>query len=177
MRAILSLSLAALNLAEREETIYGLNNVKPNGTGFWFCAWGILRRVSPPSGEFLFFAPPKKRNQKKGGPEGLPVDAGSLRFSPFRALAELAGFAAPAACKSSSNRAARSIPKWLRCSAAPDGRTFPWACGSRRRDNAVSRLQSVYALQCAPTRQPVELYTRLAQPSIAGKTGSSSRPV
>jgi hypothetical protein len=30
MRAILSLSFAALDLAEREETIYGLNSVKPN---------------------------------------------------------------------------------------------------------------------------------------------------
>jgi hypothetical protein len=47
------------------------------------------------SGEVLFFAPPKKSTQKKGGPEGLPANAGSLRFSPFRALAELAGFAAP----------------------------------------------------------------------------------
>jgi hypothetical protein len=49
-----------------------------------------------PSGEVLFFAPPKKSTQKKGGPGGLPADAGFLRFSPFRALAELAGFAAPA---------------------------------------------------------------------------------
>jgi hypothetical protein len=42
----------------------------------------------------LVFAPPKKSTQKKSGPEGLPAKAGSLRFSPFRALAELAGFAA-----------------------------------------------------------------------------------
>lgn len=34
MRAILSLSLAALNLAEREETIYGLNEVQPNNVRF-----------------------------------------------------------------------------------------------------------------------------------------------
>jgi len=30
------------------------------------------------------------------------------------------------ACKSSSNRAARSLPKWLRCSAAPTGIQFRW---------------------------------------------------
>ncbi len=47
------------------------------------------------SGEVLFFASPKKSTQKKGGPEDLPADAGFLRFSPFLALAELAGFAAP----------------------------------------------------------------------------------
>jgi len=51
-------------------------------------------RVSP-DGEILFFAPPKKSIQKKGGPGGLPANAGSLRFSPIWALAELAGFAAP----------------------------------------------------------------------------------
>jgi hypothetical protein len=33
MRAILSLSFAALDLAEREETIYGLNDVKPSIEG------------------------------------------------------------------------------------------------------------------------------------------------
>jgi len=32
---------------------------------------------------------------KKKAPGGLPADAGSLRFSPFWALAKLAGFAAP----------------------------------------------------------------------------------
>jgi len=90
-----------------------------------------------PDGELLFFAPPKKSIQKKGGPEGLPADAGSLRFSPVWALAELAGFAAPAACKSSSNRAARSIPNRLRCSAAPtgfrDGAPGPVALAEYRR--------------------------------------------
>ncbi|MDH3900138.1 MAG: hypothetical protein OEU51_03725, partial [Gammaproteobacteria bacterium] len=35
----------------------------------------------------LFFAPPKKSNQKKSGPEGLPANAGSLCFSACRALA------------------------------------------------------------------------------------------
>jgi hypothetical protein len=49
-----------------------------------------------PFGEILFFAPPKKSIQKKSGPGGLPANAGSLRFSPFWVLAELAGFAAPA---------------------------------------------------------------------------------
>jgi len=37
MRAILSLSLAALNLAEREETIYGLNTDE-KGAGYIFAA-------------------------------------------------------------------------------------------------------------------------------------------
>jgi hypothetical protein len=40
------------------------------------------------SGEVLIFAPPKKSTQKKGGPGGLPADAGFLRFSPVWALAE-----------------------------------------------------------------------------------------
>jgi hypothetical protein len=52
----------------------------------------------------LVFAPPKKSIQKKGGPGGLPVKpleltrplrSLALRFPLFRALAELAGFAAP----------------------------------------------------------------------------------
>jgi len=86
----------------------------------------LLSREHPasgfaPSGKILFFAPPKKSTQKKGGPEGLPADAGSLRFSPVWALTELAGFAAPATCKSSSNRATRFPPNRLRCSAAPTG--------------------------------------------------------
>ena len=43
-----------------------------------------------PVGEVLFFAPPKKSTQKKGVPDGLPADAGSLRFSRSPALAQLA---------------------------------------------------------------------------------------
>jgi hypothetical protein len=41
-------------------------------------------------GEVLFFAPPKKSTQKKGGPGGLPASAGTLRFSHQSALVELA---------------------------------------------------------------------------------------
>jgi hypothetical protein len=32
-----------------------------------------LARVSPLTGEVLFFAPPKKSTQKKGDPDGLPA--------------------------------------------------------------------------------------------------------
>jgi hypothetical protein len=72
-----------------------LHFVMHNRTGNWFFAGVWMAMGFRPSGELLFFAPPKKSSQKKGGPGGLPADAGSLRFSPFRALAELAGFAAP----------------------------------------------------------------------------------
>jgi hypothetical protein len=34
-------------------------------------------------GEVLFFASPKKSTQKKGEPDGLPANAGVLRFSKF----------------------------------------------------------------------------------------------
>jgi hypothetical protein len=45
--------------------------------------WGISRRVSPLSGELLFFAPPKKSSQKKGVPKACPltrVPCASRRF-------------------------------------------------------------------------------------------------
>ena len=79
-----------------------------------FALRAILRMSQFAPGELVLLAQEK-------GTRRLARYAGSLRFSPFRALAELAEFAAPSASKSSSNRAARSIPKWLRCSAAPDG--------------------------------------------------------
>ena len=55
-------------------------------------ACGSLAFVSPFLGEPLFFAPPKKSSQKKGGPTAPPAVAGILRFSGFRALAQLAAF-------------------------------------------------------------------------------------
>jgi hypothetical protein len=157
--------------------VVGLCSIDPTGWVPVFLPENHPARVSPFPGEVLFFALPKKSNQKKGGPGGLPAARVPCASRHFERSPNSQDLLRLPACKSNSNRAARSIPECLRCSAAPDGRTFLWACGSRRRDNAVSRLQSVYALQCAPTRQPVELYTRLAQPSIAGKTGSSSRSV
>ncbi len=98
----------------------------------------------------------------------MPADAGSLRFSPVWALAELAGFAAPAACKSSSNRAARSIPNRLRCSAAPtgfrDGAPGPVALaeyrsqtGQQERALFEARLDGIFDPVQAPScaRRPV----------------------
>ena len=71
---------------------------------------------APAGAEALFFAPPKKSTQKKGGPKAQPAGAGSLRFSRKPAHAQLA-----ISLRSKAQTSACFIRFSLRCSAAPTG--------------------------------------------------------
>jgi hypothetical protein len=93
-----------------------------------------------------------------------------------------------AACKSSSNRAARSIPKCLRCSAAPTGFTLLVVVQSALFLPVLWVLCAILSRHPGAGRDPSAFNKdnefrghhpkpRLAQPSIAGETGASSRPV
>jgi hypothetical protein len=85
-----------------------------------------LTKVSPLSGEVLFFAPPKKSTQKKGGPGGLPATRVALRFSPFQALAELAGFAAPYGLQIQLRQGGSLNPEMAAMLGCADGHQTHW---------------------------------------------------
>jgi hypothetical protein len=65
--------------------------------------------------------PKERRTRRLAHPVICDERPGSLPFPPAWALAGLAGFAAPVGWQIQLDMAARSIPTWLRCSAAPDG--------------------------------------------------------